>query len=207
MYRKSNPLGTALSEKKESIERLLSPKWKLWRLFDHLSIFYSESSSGIKYCTFYRHSIPLYISEHSKARDRYNLLQDNPDNIEQMYDKLRYYRFKNKLTQREVAEYLQITEMQYKEYERAKGSRLPEEIAEKLAEFYNIPVEKLRTHYQKFISNNPGEKIKQIRCSMKYSQWDFANMLGISKSALVSWEKNRKTISYSSYLKIRKYIE
>ena len=135
------------------------------------------------------------------------MLQDNPDNIEQMYDKLRYYRFKNKLTQREVAEYLQITEMRYKEYERAKGSRLPEEIAEKLAEFYNIPVEKLRTHYQKFISNNPGEKINQIRCSMKYSQWDFANMLGISKSALVSWEKNRKTISYTSYLKIRKYIE
>ncbi len=54
---------------------------------------------------------------------------------------------------------------------------------------------------------NSGEAVKQIRKQSLLSQQDFAEVLGVSFSAVNRWENNKAKPSYQALKKIRNFCE
>lgn len=58
--------------------------------------------------------------------------------------------------------------------------------------------------YFKFISDNYGGKIKQVRKDLNLTQKEFGRILDVNKKTIYKWEKEILTPGKDSYIKIKK---
>ena len=76
------------------------------------------------------------------------------------------------------------------------------EQAEKLAEALNIDVELLLDDYTRFVSPGFGQRIKEIRASLGFTQQKYAELLGVGRCLISIWEIELHRPSRKNYLKI-----
>ena len=63
----------------------------------------------VKCAPLFIYTFPLFLPHHLLEAEKFNIRYPVPAKITDMSDKLRYYRYKKGLLQREVADYLFIT--------------------------------------------------------------------------------------------------
>ncbi len=122
-------------------------------------------------------------------------------------EKIRYYRHKHLLHQRDVANALNIERTVYQSCEYDTRDYYPIELLEKLADFYHITAENLMDEYHLFLYHDPGTQIKQFRKQHGYTQEQLADKLGVWKQSIRSWEKGYKKMSrehYDRFMELKK---
>ena len=142
--------------------------------------------------------VPLY--EHVFRLADYMLPQDT----ETVSDKLRYYRIRCGLFQKEMAELLKIDRSTYARYEGGTLTSYPINAIQKCAEIFGIEADKLLDEYNRFIFDGQGEQVKRKRLETSLSQGEFGKIYGVSKNTVRRWENDSIKMSRKLWEKIFK---
>ena len=107
---------------------------------------------------------------------------------ENLPDKLRYYRQRAGLLQKDVARKLGIDRNTYSRYELPTRGRYPQEILNALTDFYGLPQKELSDEYSEFLKNQ-GDRIREKRHKLGLTQKEFAEQIGAKLANLKRWER------------------
>ena len=141
-------------------------------------------------------SFPLLAPRKFLDAQIFNLRFSDPSEMTQIADKLRWYRYKHALLQREVADRIGIDRKTYMRYE-----EYPIEHMIKIAGMYDVPVESLLDDYNLFLYHDQGRQIRKRRLSQKLTQKAYAANLGVPLDKLKNWEENRVRMFKSTWEK------
>lgn len=122
-------------------------------------------------------------------------------------DKLRWYRYKRGLLQKDVAAYLGISENSYLDYEKTERQRYNHQVMQKLSILYGIPIEDLLDDYNLFLYHGQAQQIKAYIRQEGITITEYAAKHGMQLQALLNWEKGKKTISKSKWEQYFKHVQ
>ncbi len=145
------------------------------------------------------HSFPLLAPHHLYESEKFNILYPDPTKITEISDKLRYYRYRKALLQRDVADLLDINRTTYSTYEEGSKDYYPIEHMKKLARLYEIPVTELLDDYNMFLYLNQGQQIRKKRQQRGLTRKEYAEQLGVHSGTLKRWELNTARIFKSTW--------
>lgn len=123
----------------------------------------------------------------------------NPDTLNHTSDKLKWYRYKNSLLQREVAKMAGIDRGTYINYECESRDFYPIEALTRIADIYGIAAEQLLDDYNMFLYIGQGEQIKRLRESLMLTQYDLSKMMNVDTIKVKRWEREEVTMSKNSW--------
>lgn len=165
-----------------------------------------NNNNGIRYSPLF--SFDFHLTSFRRPPEAENCLSryKNYNEIDNVPDRLRRCRQQMKLTQKEVSELTGISRHKYADYESGVTEYIPKDTADKLAEFYNIPVSDLLDDFNRFRYIGQSKLIKSHRESLGYTLSDFAQLLGVHPKLLKAWESETKQLSRKSWEKYFKNI-
>ena len=149
-----------------------------------------HESKAIRFAPLVILSFPLLAPHHLLEAEKFNIRFTDPAQITETADKLRWYRYREALLQREVANLVGIDRSTYLHYEGGETEYFPLEIMEKIAALYDIPVTDLLDEYNTFLYRDQGKQIKERRKALRMTQREYADYLGVSFGSLQNWEQN-----------------
>ena len=120
---------------------------------------------------------------------KFDLMYSTPDEIDNMADKLRFYRHQNNLSQNDLAHLLNVDRTVYAKYECRKTDYYPIDRMQKIADFYHILITDLLDEYNLFIYHGQAEGFKQLRKSLCLSLSDVAERLNVNLATVKRWSQ------------------
>ncbi len=120
---------------------------------------------------------------------KFDLMYSTPDEIDNMADKLRFYRHQNNLSQNDLAHLLNVDRTVYAKYESRKTDYYPIDRMQKIADFYHILITDLLDEYNLFIYHGQAEGFKQLRKSLCLSLSDVAERLNVNLATVKRWSQ------------------
>ncbi len=158
-----------------------------------------HTDKGVVYAPLYIHKfqpfLPYRLSEAAKF---YGV---EPDKLNSTGDKLKYYRHKKGLLQREVADYAGLDRTTYISYESGIDYYPPEKLL-KISELLNVDITDLLDEYNTFIRDGQGQQIRALRKKMKMTQKEFGKCFGVHGGTVKRWENNSARIFKSTWKKL-----
>ena len=164
-----------------------------------------NTNGVVDYAPLYVHSFDLLQPHKLVDAAKFNITCPDPSQLTLTADKLRYYRYKKALRQRDVADYAGIDRSTYNSYEQDERDYYPIEILKKIAEVLEVDVEELLDDYNRFLYDGQGRQIRAMRKSMGLTQHQFGKRYGVSAGAVKRWEGNRVQIFKSTWEKLFKH--
>ncbi len=175
-------------------------KWRVFRnLGDGWYLMVRHTSEVVNFAPLHIHSFPLLAPHHLLESEKFNIRFTDPSEITEIADKLRWYRYKKALLQREVADIIGIDRTTYIRYEEIGRDYYAIDHMEKLAELYNIPITELLDDFNLFLYHDQGKQIREKRKSLGMTQSEYAQMLGVNLGNLKKWEQNKVRIFKSTW--------
>lgn len=156
-------------------------------------------SEVVKFSPLFIRSFALLTPHHLMESEKFNIRFSDPSEITEIADKLRWYRYKRALLQREVADFIGIDRSTYIHYEEGRRNYYPIENMEKLAALFHVPVTELLDDFHKFLYQDQGKQIREKRLQLHMTQNEYAKMLGIPLGSLKKWEQNKVHIFKSTW--------
>ena len=95
-------------------------------------------------------SFPLFAPHTLVEAEKFNIRYPSPDMITNTADKLRWYRYRKALLQRDVADYAGIDRTTYSSYEEIGRDYYPLDKMELIAELLDVPVTELLDDFNLF---------------------------------------------------------
>lgn len=142
--------------------------------------------------------VPLY--EHVFRLADHILPQDG----ETVSDKLRYYRIKCGLFQKDMAELLKIDRSTYARYESGSLTSYPINVIKRCAEIFGVEADKLLDDYNRFIFEGQGEQVRRKRLESGLTQGELGKLYGVSKNTVRRWENGSVRMSRRMWERIFK---
>lgn len=167
----------------------------------HKKIMISNISGIVRVAPLLILVFPLLAPKKLLDAQKFNLTFADPSEMTETADKLRWYRYKKALLQRDVADYAGIDRSTYTGYEEYGRDYYPIEQMKKIAELLEVTVDELLDDYNAFLYHGQGEQIQALRLSRNMTQEDFADLLGVSLWTFKKWEQERVQISKMTWEK------
>lgn len=184
-------------------QTLSDEKWCVFGYISSNMIVMSRYTNGaVVYAPFYIHTFQLVQPHTLVEAEKFNIKYSNPSQIDNIPDRLRWYRYRSGLRQRDVADYIGIDRGTYSGYEEFVRDYYPIENMLKIAELFSVPITDLLDEYNLFLYNNQGKQIKRMRERRNMSQREFARRLGVPYGTLQQWEQNRVQMFKSAWKKL-----
>jgi len=143
----------------------------------------------------------LYQYHHGKLLLHLTLPFEERPKSNQPREYLRYYRLRNNLTTRQLAERVRIVPATVVMYENGKNS-IPYDTAIKLANVLEIEVSLLYDDFSRFLAAPYTEALKNVRTALGLSQRAFAEQMEIVPSYYYKLEERRRSPSRKVYQQI-----
>ena len=121
-------------------------------------------------------------------------------------DNLRYYRRRNNLTTRQLAEQIGVVPATIVMYENGKHP-IPYDVAIKLADVLKIEVSLLYDEFSRFLAAPYTEALKSVRTALGLSQKAFAEQIEIAPGYYYKLEGGNRRPSRKIYQKICAMLE
>ena len=153
----------------------------------------------MRYAPLYITSFPLNAPRKQLDAQLFQNRWNSYGAIDNIPDRLRWLRHSRGLMQKEVAEIAGVSRSVYIDLETGAAKQMPARAADKLAQFYGVPVTGLLDDYSRFLLNDPPAQLRQRRMESGMTREAFAQQLGISLSNLERWETGKCTISYKCW--------
>ena len=157
----------------------------------------------VSYAPLYIHSFRLVQPHTLVEAEKFNLRYTDPSQIDNIADKLWWYRYQHGLLQRDVADYAGLERSTYSGYEEALRDYYPIEKMEKIAELFAVPVTDLLDEFNLFLYNGQGRQIKEMRLRRHMTQAEYARRLGVPLGTLQAWERDRVRIGKQTWRKLK----
>ena len=126
----------------------------------------------------------------------------NPDLLKSTGEKLRWYRYKNNLLQKDVADKIGIDRSTYIHYESITHNLYPRDKLKKLANLFGVNIKKLLDDYNLFLYSGQGKQIKALRNRLGLTVSEFARLYNTTPNTVRNWENNKVVIFKSSWEKL-----
>lgn len=126
----------------------------------------------------------------------------NPDLLKSTGEKLRWYRYKNNLLQKDVADKTGVYRSTYIHYETNTIDLYPSDKLKKLAKLFGVNIKKLLDDYNLFLYNGQGKQIKALRNRLGLTVKEFARLYNTTPNTVINWENNKVIIFKSSWEKL-----
>jgi transcriptional regulator with XRE-family HTH domain len=136
----------------------------------------------------YIHRFQLLLPHHQVEAEKFICI--DPDKLINTSDKLRYYRHKKALLQREVADYVGIDRSTYIHYENDSDYYQPDKLV-KIAELLEVDISNLLDDYNAFLYQGQGLQIRDLRKTMKLTQREFGKRFGAHAGTVKRWESDK----------------
>ena len=202
MYWKYYPHLAELSEDEVAKQAPFGAKWRLLAQVEvRCYILISNISGSVKVAPLQILQFPVILPHKFQDAEKFNLQFSDFSKITETADKLRWLRYQKGLRQRDVADYAGIYRSTYIHYEEYGKDFYSPKHMEKIAQLFEVPVERLLDDYNLFLRNGQGKQIKAIRMKLGLTQREYADRLGISLCNLKQWEQNRKQLFKSTWEK------
>ena len=160
-----------------------------------------HTRTGSSFAPLYFESFHIATPPKYVEAERFHLRHSDPSKIDNVADKLRWYRHRSALTQKEVASKVGIDRTTYSHYEEPGRDHYPLDVMRRIAELYGIDVTDLLDDFNTFLYNGQGKQIRQRRKAMNLTQSEYAKHLGIPIGTLKKWEQDRVHIYKSAWEK------
>ena len=191
-----------LSEDEVAKQAPFGAKWRLLAQVEvRCYILISNISGSVKVAPLQILQFPVILPHKFQDAEKFNLQFSDFSEITETADKLRWLRYQKGLRQRDVADYAGIYRSTYIHYEEYGKDFYSPKHMEKIAQLFEVPVERLLDDYNLFLRNGQGKQIKAIRMKLGLTQREYADRLGISLCNLKQWEQNRKQLFKSTWEK------
>ena len=191
-----------LSEDEVAKQAPFGAKWRLLAQVEvRCYILISNRSGSVKVAPLQILQFPVILPHKFQDAEKFNLQFSDFSEITETADKLRWLRYQKGLRQRDVADYAGIYRSTYIHYEEYGKDFYSPKHMEKIAQLFEVPVERLLDDYNLFLRNGQGKQIKAIRMKLGLTQREYADKLGISLCNLKQWEQNRKQLFKSTWEK------
>ncbi len=171
-------------------------------LSDYYHILYSDRNGKIIYLPFYILTFPLCQFYKTVEANDYIINNPDPKKLKTTAEKLRWFRYKNRILQIEVAQAIGIDRSTYINYEKLEHRAYPHENLKLIAKLYNIDLIDLLDEYNMFLYNGQGKQIQALRQSMNLDIYEFANLFGVKSTTVENWENESVTISKKTWRKL-----
>ncbi len=189
-----------MSQKSDNL-LLFNSKNKKWYLkYDfsgRLKIFHRINNQVLEFAPLYIHSFNFFkikrLTQSKSMNIDYYKIEDKP-----IGDKIRFYRLKNGLLQKEVAEMIGIDRSTYIKIENNK-TVVSFDILKKLSEILKTDVSELMDDYHNFIYYHQREELKKFRSEKKITQKQLADILDVGVYMVKRWETGHSIISKIYY--------
>ena len=155
----------------------------------------------------YIHSFECKIPLKVTSANKFLATIENPKDLTCTADKLRYFRHKKCLLQREVADFIKVDWDTYVNYENVNHDYYKIENLYKIAELFEVDIFDLLDDYNLFLYNGQGNQIKQIRKSLGLSRTGFGKLFSLSTTTIKRWETENIKISKNSYYKLLEIVK
>jgi transcriptional regulator with XRE-family HTH domain len=173
------------------------------RLGSHMHIMTCHSHGSIRYSPLYIHSFQLLQPRKLLEAVRLNIKYTDPSEIATVADKLRYYRHKKALRQRDVAEQTGIHLATYCAYEQEdRKMPYPFDNLGKIAELFGVEITTLLDQYNLFLFNGQGRQIRALRQSLGLTKKEFGDLYRFHVYTVNQWEKDNIQILKSTWVKL-----
>lgn len=147
-------------------------------------------------CEFYQGRLLLHLTIPFEEKPKTSMPSDN----------LRYYRQRNNLTTRQLAEQIGVVPATIVMYENGKHP-IPYDVAIKLADILEIEESLLYDDFSHFLATPYTEALKSVRMVLGLSQKVFAERIGIVPSYYYRLEEGSRRPSRKVYQKICAMLE
>lgn len=127
-----------------------------------------------------------------------------PEDNKTVSDKLRYYRIKCGLLQKDMAELLKIDRSTYARYESGSITSYPINVIKRCAEVFGVEADKLLDDYNRFIFEGQGEQVRRKRLESGLTQGELGKLYGVSKNTVRRWENGSVRMSKGMWERIFK---
>ena len=173
------------------------------RIGSHMYIMTCHCLGGVKYAPLYIHSFQLLQPRRLLEAERFNIKYTDPLAIATVADKLRYYRHKKALRQKDMAEKTGTHLATYCAYE-LEDRKIPYPLDQlsKIAELFGIEVTDLLDDYNLFLYNGQGRQIRAWRQSLGLTKREFGKLYGFHAHTVNQWENDNIQILKSTWVKL-----
>ena len=172
------------------------------RTCSNMIVMSRHTPNSVIYAPLYIHSFRLIQPHMLVDAEKFNNRYTDPEQIKTIADKLRWYRHKNGLLQKEVADYAGLDRSTYSNYESNERDYYSIEIMRKFAELYSVPVTALLDDYNLFLYHGQGKQIREMRQRRGMTQAEFARSMDVPLGTLKQWEQERVQIFKSTWEKL-----
>ena len=143
-----------------------SEKFPDWRILDRISadmyVLCQTQNSHVRYGPLYVHSFVLCAPRKIQEATQFNQRYRSYGTIENVPDRLRWYRHSRGLLQKDVAKLIGISRNMYMNIESGTKKQIPNEIVKKLADFYGVPMEAFMDDYNRFLADDKPTGFENI---------------------------------------------
>ena len=160
------------------------------------------TNEAVAYAPLYIHSFRLAQPHSAVEAEKFNLRYTDPSQIGNTPDKLRWYRYRKGLLQRDVADYAGLDRSTYSSYEEAGRDYYPIEKMRRIAEKFAVPVTELLDDFNLFLYNGQGKQIKELRQRLNMTQAEYAAYIGVPLGTLKEWEQDRVQVQRSTWERV-----
>ncbi len=173
------------------------------RLANHMYIMSYHGIEGVKYAPLYIHRFQLLQPRNLLEAERFNIRYSSPSEMLTVSEKLRYYRHKKGLMQKDVAEKAGIHLATYCAYEQEdRIMPYPLDKLSKIAELFGTHITDLLDEYNLFLYNGQGRQIQEFRQSLGLTKEEFAKLYGFHVYTVKKWENDTIQILKSTWVKL-----
>ena len=144
-------------------------------------------------------SFPLLQPHFQTEAEMLNLQYPDPSKIENTAGRLRWYRHRKALLQRDVADFAGIHRRTYIHFEEDGRDYYPVDKLEKIAQILAVDMMELMDEYNLFLYHNQGRQIRAKREALGMTIVQYAKYLGVQAGKLRRWESNQVQISKATW--------
>lgn len=177
------------------------------KLSDSMILLYNYEKGEVSHKLLYTHVAS--INKRNSDDNNCDFLLAYPDvsSLQTVGDKLKWYRLKHDLMQKECASVMQIDRSTYSAYEDNAVDAYPLDKLQKIAEYYHIDITKLLDDYNLFLLNDQGRQVRALRQEMHMTRREFADYCHIPANSIKNWEMNRTRMAKQSLIKLLESIK
>ncbi len=176
------------------------------KLSDFMILLYNYENGEVSHKLLYTHVANINKRKCDDNNCDFLLAYPDVSSLQTVGEKLKWYRLKHDLMQKECASVMQIDRSTYSAYEDNAVDAYPLDKLQKIAEYYHIDITKLLDDYNLFLLNDQGRQVRALRQEMHMTRNAFAEHYHIPVDTIKNWEMNRTRMSKQSFVKLFEQI-
>lgn len=154
------------------------------------------------YTLHYKHTFSFVTPRQLLESEIFNIRYKTTKDIHTVAERLRYYRHKKALRQKDAAKQIGISLSTYMSYEDVNREHYPIDVLRKISAFYKVDVTELMDEYHLFLCRGQGLQIKRLINDLKLTQKAVAKKLNVHAKSVSAWLSEKVRMSKSMYIKI-----